>query len=79
MRANVYIRKENEIFWDSLEDKSGKINAWLESLQAPKMQRNAEYSTKTREVTNLPSTPSTKKFEFCKHDSVKGLCKQGCA
>jgi hypothetical protein len=29
MRANIYIRKENEEFWSKLEDKSELINSWL--------------------------------------------------
>ena len=29
MRANVYIRKENEVFWDTLSDKSLQVNHWI--------------------------------------------------
>lgn len=30
------------------------------------------------DLKNKPRVKSEKRFDFCKHDSVKGMCKQGC-
>jgi hypothetical protein len=76
MRANIYIRKDNEKAWDDLADKSATVNHWLIT---------AKGSPSTIKVMDeLAPTPSREIVEkyskgLCEHSQVKGKCMwKGC-
>lgn len=59
--ATIYIHQDNEEAWEKIPNKSEWVNDMLSPPKEKKFVsqakiRNAEYSTKTREVTELPST-----------------------
>jgi SH3-like domain-containing protein len=72
MRANIYIRKDNEARWNDIPNKSAWVNERLDQTQ-----RSAVYSTKTRQTKTLPPTDllDRAKVDLCPHGYAKGLCK----
>lgn len=84
----VYIRKENELSWDSLENKSDWVNDKLSSAtQVVTVSRSDVPMTADNPSQLAPMTvfegkpiitPRNQHMKFCSHGTVKGFCKKGC-
>lgn len=78
MQATIYIRKENEEFWNSLKDKSGWVNKTLEQRKSTKTpledSRPVVPAPRTKlqpdPITGYPCCSSAKP---CKHWEYNGL------
>lgn len=68
-RHNIYIRKEDEMLWNSVIDIPSFIHEALISQNKPLLRPRLD-----ARVINKGDDD----YQFCKHDAVKGYCKQGC-
>lgn len=73
MRANIYIRKENEKTWESLKDKSEWVNVALSKLTITNEVTPVPYSDKP--PMQIPSVFKTPTAKTCKHGMDPELCK----
>lgn len=59
MRAQVYIREDNEYFWDNLDNKSGWVNYMIElTIEAGKKEQELrrKYEKNETDVVQDPPT-----------------------
>lgn len=68
-RRDIWIRKEDIEIWDGLNDRPELIHRMLVSQNKPLLRPRLD-----ARVINKGDND----YQFCKHDAVKGYCKQGC-
>lgn len=85
MRANIYIRKENEEAWEQLADKSMQVNHWLAVMKGSPSTKKPEKESITISTSQVEPTidnPFSYK-QVDKVDAIKGIltdaptCKHG--
>lgn len=78
MRANIYIRKENEEVWDNLVDKSDWVNWHLAAKRtkgATKKNRGAAPDIKIEHTPKDTNPFVGLAKDLCKHGAHPKLCK----